>query len=111
MQLTTGERFALLSILPAEGSLSTIKIVRTLREDLSFSEEEHTVLEFKEVTKEGKKTIEWNLKGESNKDIDIGPRAFMTILDLLKKLDETGKVKEYHLPLFEKFPNEQEKSN
>lgn len=42
MELTIQERVKLLEILPAQGDLLTLKILRKLRETLSFSEEELT---------------------------------------------------------------------
>ena len=42
--LSVKGRLMLLGILPAEGDLTTIRIVRELREGLSFSETEHKQL-------------------------------------------------------------------
>ena len=39
-KVTLSDRFALLGILPAEGSFATLKIVRQLREQLSLTEKE-----------------------------------------------------------------------
>ena len=49
MKLDVGERIRLLGILPEKGNLLTLKIVRELRDDLSFSEKEHK--DFKIVAK------------------------------------------------------------
>ena len=40
MELTTVERLKLLEVLPSEGDILTLKILRKLRETLSFNEEE-----------------------------------------------------------------------
>jgi len=44
MKLRTYERLLLLNVLPREGDLTMIRIVRQLREALSFTEEEHAAL-------------------------------------------------------------------
>src|SRR5207247_9230228 len=49
MEFSVQERLILLSILPAEGDLTTLRIVRGLREQLSFSEEEHALLKFNQA--------------------------------------------------------------
>jgi len=51
MKLSVFERLNCLSILPVEGSFFTLKIMRKLREDLSFSEEENKLLDFKTTWK------------------------------------------------------------
>ena len=43
--LSVKDRLMLLGILPAESNLTTIRIVRELREGLSFSEGEHKDLQ------------------------------------------------------------------
>ncbi|KKL25025.1 hypothetical protein LCGC14_2409420, partial [marine sediment metagenome] len=47
MKLTIPERLVLVTILPAEGDYTTLKLVRKLRESLSFTEEEHKELNFR----------------------------------------------------------------
>ena len=60
MRLTIHERFALLQVLPKAGNLATIKIVRELREVLSFDEREHALLGFYESTEpSGEKVVNW----------------------------------------------------
>jgi len=46
-KLTLGDRFAVLSVLPAEGNFATLKMVRKLREQLSLTESE--IKEYKVV--------------------------------------------------------------
>lgn len=47
MFLNVLERLLLLQLLPESGNLTTITIVRQLRESLSFNEDEHEVLQFR----------------------------------------------------------------
>ena len=67
MDLTVRERLLLLQILPRQGDLTTIKIVRRLREELSFDEDEHRQLNFQQT--DGQLT--WN-RVSIVKDVVIG---------------------------------------
>jgi len=104
MKLTVLERLALLNILPKEGNFITLKIVRKLREDLSFSEEEIKRLEFKED--EGR--VSWNPREAEKiiKDIKIGNKANSIIVEILEKLDKEKKLTDQHFTLYEKFIGE-----
>ena len=101
MKLSIAERVALLGVLPAEGNFVTLKIVRQLRESLSFSEEE---LKGWGIKLDGSR-MTWNEEGvkSGERDISIGERATDLIVDGLKKLDETKKLTEQHFTLYEKF--------
>jgi len=99
MELSVFDRLILLNILPKEGDFTTLKIVRKLREDLSFSEDEHKALEFNQ---DGG-NVQWKQAGDVPKDITIGEKATDLIADVLKKLDKEKKLQEQHLTLFERF--------
>lgn len=99
MELSTFDRLILLNILPKEGDFTTLKIVRKLREDLSFSEEEHAALEFKQ--EEGR--VHWKQAGDVSKDVQIGEKASDVIAEVLKKLDKEKKLQDQHYRLFELF--------
>jgi hypothetical protein len=99
MELTVFDRLILLNILPKEGDFTTLKIVRKLREDLSFSEEEHAALEFKHENG----TVQWKQGGDIPKDVPIGEKASDMIADVLKKLDKEKKLQETHFSLYERF--------
>ena len=99
MELGVFDRLILLNIMPKEGDFTTLKIVRKLREDLSFSEEEHAALEFKN---EGG-NVQWKQSGDISKEISIGEKATDLIVEVLKKLDKEKKLQEQHLSLYERF--------
>jgi hypothetical protein len=112
MQLTVFERLTLLNILPREGNFLTLKILREMRENLSFSEEEHKMLQFKnagdkvkedsdEVVPEGK--VLWNMAGDVVKDVGFGEKATDIIVERLKTLDKEKKLTDAHFSLYEKF--------
>lgn len=101
MKLTVLERITTLNILPPEGNFLTLKIVRKLREALSFTEEE---LKTFEIVQEGHR-ITWNSTADTSggTEIPIGEKATDLIVTALKKLDQEGKLTEQHVSLYEKF--------
>ena len=99
MNLQVGERLVLLSTLPQEGNFTTLKIVRELRESLSFSEEEHKTYGFNQ---EGDMVF-WDKAKDTPKDVHIGEKATDIIVDALKKLNDNKKLRNEHFTLYEKF--------
>ena len=99
MQLGVFDRLILLNILPKEGDFTTLKIVRKLREDLSFTEAEHKALQFQQ--EEG--NVKWQSEADKLTEIAIGEKAMDIIKDVLKKLDKDKKLSEQHYNIYEKF--------
>lgn len=99
MKLTVLERVVLLSILPKEGDFTTIKIVRELRESLSFTEKEHVLLQFK--TKDN--ALHWNPDNEMIADIAIGNKAHTIIENVLVEMNKEKKITDEVFSLYEKF--------
>ena len=100
MELGVFERLILLNILPGEGDFTTLKIVRKMRESLSFTEEEHKALEFKQ---EDEGRVLWKQKADKPKEISIGEKATDIIVGVLKKLNDDKKLQDQHYSLYEKF--------
>lgn len=99
MELNVYDRLILLNIMPKEGDFTTLKIVRKLREDLSFSEDEHKALEFKNENGQ----VQWKQAGDVPKEVSIGEKAADLIADVLKKLDKEKKLQEAHYRVYELF--------
>ena len=99
MELTVTERLVLLQLLPQEGDYTTLKIVRRLREELSFDEDEHAALGFVQDDER----VRWNPDADLVKDIDYGGKASSIVVEKLAELDEQKVLREEHLPLYEKF--------
>jgi len=102
MKLTVFERINLLSILPPQGNLVTLRISRELMKELSFSEIEIKQAEIKYLPT-GK--VEWDpVAGESLvKDVEIGTVANAIIVEELVKAEKASKLRAQHLDLYEKF--------
>ncbi len=99
MKLTVLERLMLLQVLPQEGDLTTLRIVRALRQDLSFSEKEHKALKFVQTADR----LTWDQKANVVKDVPMGLKATNLIVGALTTLSEQKKLTEQHLTLCEKF--------
>jgi hypothetical protein len=99
MTLTVLDRVLLLNALPKVGDITTVRIVRQLREELSFSEEEHAQLKFEQKPD----FLGWNPDANVVKDITLGAKATAVIVDTLKALNTTKQLTSDHLELFDKF--------
>ena len=97
MKLTVLERLTLLNTLPKEGDYTTLKIIRKLQDDLSFSEDEHKILQFQQ---EGE-MLKWNPLDD--KEVAIGEKATDAIKSALKRLDETKQLRIDQVELYERF--------
>ena len=100
MQLSITERILLLSSLPKEGSIATVRLVRELRESLSFSEDEHQELGLI-FNEQGAR---WDQsKNDYRKEVAIGSTMEALIKSSLHGLDKQKKLTEAHIDLFERF--------
>ena len=99
MELTVKERLILMQLLPKEGNFTTLKLMRKLKEELSFDEEEHKILQFKSTSNQ----LSWDFEQSVMKDVQIGEVMMEKITTDLKKMDKESKLTEDHFSLFEKF--------
>lgn len=98
--MSVQDRLALLSVLPDKGNITTLRIVRVLRESLSFSEAEHATLELEMLPD----TVRWNPEKENAaKEIELGDKARDVIVASLKQADGRKDLAELHLPLWDRF--------
>jgi hypothetical protein len=100
MELNVKERLTLLDILPREGDYTTIRIVRELREQVSFSDEEHAAYDF-QYTEDGRMT--WNAEAVQSRDFLFAPKARHIIEEALVKADKAKKLTSDHVSVYEKF--------
>jgi hypothetical protein len=109
VDLTVLDRLLLLGLLgtaPAEADLTMHRIVRKLRDDLGFSEQEHTDLGLK--SEDGKVT--WT-DNAYVKTVEIGPKATALIAELLTKASDAKQLRAEHLHLCDVFLPDQESSD
>jgi len=104
MKLNVLERLILLNVLPPTGDITSIKLLREVREEASFDEEENKALNFKQ---EEEGSLMWNqAAGSIEKDILIGEIVTELVKTALKKLDEEKKLTEDHISFYDKFMQE-----
>ena len=99
MELNVWERFKLLQVLPERGDYITLKVLRRLREDLSFSEEEMETYQFKQ---DGERVM-WNPEVPQGKEFAFGPKATEIIVEALQGVEKREMLDNALLVLFEKF--------
>ena len=98
MELNIRERVMLLGILPQEGKVVTLKIIKQLRDELGFSEEE---IKDNEIVETGG-IVKWKDTGYL-KEVPIGEKATDIISDAFKELDKNGKMQLQFLDVYDKF--------
>lgn len=98
MILSVEERLILLSLLPVQGSYSTLQILTNLRMSLSFTEKEVKDWEISEVPGIGTR---WEKNGEN--EIPIGEKATDIVEAALKKHDKEETLPIQAAGLYEKF--------
>ncbi len=105
MKLTILERVLLQQILPQEGNIVTLRIIRDLRKNLGFTEEEIKKCNIR-VDEEKQMTL-WD-DNEYAIDIPIGEKAIDIIVESLKRKDSELILTEQHIPLYERFVDKKE---
>ena len=106
MELKVAERIMLgAMIAPIASDVVTLRLVRHLQEELSFSDEESEGLSFKQ---EGKRTT-WNLDVPQTKEFTFSPTVLAIIKTQLSKVNDSKQLTLQQLDLYEKFfPEEPE---
>lgn len=94
------ERLMVLSLIPKEGDLETLRTGKRLRPLFAFSDDESKSLNF--VSAGG--DLKWNEKsGVEPKEIELTHEDACFIRDSLIFLSESKKLTEHHLTLCDKF--------
>jgi hypothetical protein len=95
--LSVADRLTLLGVLPEEGNLGTIRLLRGLQEKVGFSADELSEIRF--VT-EGRRTS-W--QPFPDRELEFHGMEVKMIVDRLEALNKSDKLTLQHLPLCEKF--------
>ena len=116
MKLKVAERLILLNLLPQEGDIVTLRVIRDSQAVIGLSEEELGELELKhpknEDGSEDPNRLIWKAEADQEKEIPIGPRATSIIVEKLEKLNSEKKLTIQQVGLYEKFvdpPEEDDK--
>jgi len=101
MKLSVNDRIILLGIIPLQGDFTTLKIIRDMRDELSFTEEDHKKLKFRQ-----EETMVYWEDGLEEKEINFGEKATDIIKDAFWKLDSQKELRIEHMELYEQFTKE-----
>lgn len=99
MLLSVRDRIILLQVLPRQGNVTNLRIIRDLERELGFSEEEIKTFKF-ETTDAG---VKWDKTAEVDKEIAIGEVAAKLIHDAFVELDKRNALSLEHLDVYDKF--------
>lgn len=108
MELTLLERFAILSVLPARGSIRTLRVIANLQGVLAPTEDEIKELQIVDDDAGG---VRFNRVKETERgpgEFAVGEVACEVIADALKKADERQALTVAHLPVYERFVERKE---
>ena len=115
MLMGIADRLTVMNILPVEGNYATLGLIRTLKKQISLTEEDFKEFRIKmdgekyfdEETKkevivpEGQ--LHWNKKGNEGKEFEFGIKTEEIIVDSLKKLESSKKLTMNQFGVYEKF--------
>ena len=87
-------------VLPGEGNVFSLRIVRDLQRDLGLSEAELKKIKLKNTDNGG---VTWDETKDRGKEVAIGDRARKIIKDAFSELNKQKKLKLDHLTVWEKF--------
>ena len=100
MKLNVQNRLVLMSILPVSGNAINLKLLRVLRESLSFNEKEIKMLNL--VEKDG--MVTWKPDHRvKDKEVEIGAAMTELIVKALKALDEKEELLDVQMNLYDIF--------
>lgn len=109
MEFSITERISLMSVLPKEGDIVTLRILRDLQAELGFSEEELEVLKLVQ----GAGQVRWDPEGAEavgQKEIQVGRAARRLVAKTLKSLEKQKKLPLAFIDLYERFVKEEDES-
>lgn len=107
--LGVADRITLLGALPpeeVESNFLTLKSLRVFREELSVSPEEADDLDLE--IKDGR--AKWVAAKEKPKRFDIDDNLLKLVRRRLQGLDAAGRLRDQHMPVYEKFVLPEEKT-
>lgn len=103
MLLTIKERLVLLNILPGQETYANMLVIKELRDEIGFSEEDHQYIGIKENNGD----VSWDPGKELDKEISIGVTAYGIIKQAFKKLDSEQVISLELMDVYERFTRDE----
>ena len=104
MLLKIAERIMLYSLLPKMGDVVSLRTIRDLQQELSFSDDERTAINL-EIKPNG--LVSWKLEAEFEKDVLFSDFAISIICEALNQADKKKSLGIELLDLYDRFMQEQ----
>ena len=99
VELDVLERLTLSALLPKEGTFLNLRLLRVIKEELSFTEEENRALQFRQITQGDQQMLVWNTIAVVNKETGETVRAPNELLvQMVTKDPEAFEQKPAYLP-------------
>ena len=99
MKLSVVERVLVQGLLPEKGTFTNLKLIRKAKEALSFTEEEHKLLNFQQNGDQ----LTWNEGSVGEVDIELGEIVTEMVKKELKKRDEKEELLPQQESIYSKF--------
>ena len=99
MLLGIRDRIILLQVLPRQGNVTNLRIIRDLEKEMGFTEAELITLKLET----GERGVKWDKECEFEKDVAIGDVAAKIIHDAFVQLDKSNLLALEHLEVYDKF--------
>lgn len=101
MELTIAERILILNLLPQEGNVVTLRVVRDLQSELGFSDKEMKKLK---IVSNPDGTITWpKEKAGVKKNIIFTEARWNIVKGEMEKLERAGRMRLNLISLYERF--------
>jgi len=98
-KLSLGDRLRMLAILPTEGGIATVRLVRELRDRFSVQKEEAEKIGLKEANG----LLTWQEGSDKPKEFSFSGFELELIISRLRKLDKDEKLTPDLIPLWDTF--------
>ena len=109
VSLTIGDRLWLFALLPKEGDISNLRLLRELKEMLNTTDEENDKYEVKTIQggiQLNPKWLEDDAAPSTARDFQIGRKAWTMVKDELVRLSTQKKLSINCIDLYDKFTDE-----
>jgi hypothetical protein len=107
VSLSVLERLIALGLFPAENNYATLKVIRTAKDILGFSDEENKLLKFQNTEINGKPMMKWEDGVVADREFELGEKAVDLISERLKELNKDRKLNNDMISMYDKFVGNQ----
>lgn len=99
MLLSVTDRLLLLGLLPQQGNITMLRVIREARQSLELSADEIVAWEVSQVGD----AVRWNQQKAADAEIPLSAAALGIARTAIRQFDTEGKLTTAHIPLWEKL--------